>query len=334
MMYGVSLHGLAIRARNRRKRGMRKQSSAMGQANGFFAEMAKKGPRMAAFTMALMLLGCTPPPPPPARFLQQADRFHDGALSQAVTHDEEINAYLQDIGDRLARAAHDLHPERVNESFIGGVRCHLVDCDTINAFSAGGSHVYVTTALFQQCQSENEVAAAMAHAYAHLVNLDLESTKMLPDNTSPLSLVAWQYVTNRFSLAQERRADATGLEIYARAGWDPNRFGDLFDRMEGLTGGSVARDRDPLPIRAGAAMAKAAELHRPERVLPVADPRTFITLRDRADRYHEPPGPPTPVIFVRAMPNCILSADTPEQVRAQELLRPVAPAPIKALEPN
>jgi hypothetical protein len=222
----------------------------------------------------------------------------------------------------------------VNAAFIAQVHCHLVNSNTINAFTTGGTHVYVTTGLFQQCQSEEELTAAIAHAYAHLIDLDLESTAMKPNPGEPLTMVAWDYVTDRYTLAQEKRADSLALSIFAQAGYDPSRFANLFERMEALTGGNVAPDREPLPLRAANLQAAAMDVKRTSRIFPVADPKTFISLRDRAATYREPANLTVPLIFLRAFPNCILSADTPEQKEAQERLRPAAPPARAPIEPN
>ncbi len=152
-------------------------------------------------TLMLLLQGCQAPAPP-SKFLEQADRLHEQALGQTVLTDPELADYIQQVADRIANAAHDVAPEKVNAAFINRVRCQLVNCRTINCFSAGGVHVYVTNGLFQQCESEEQLAAAIAHAYAHLINLDLETTKLRPDGGGPLSMAVWQFVANRFTLAQ------------------------------------------------------------------------------------------------------------------------------------
>ena len=48
------------------------------------------------------------------------------------------------------------------------MKFHLVNSKTVNAFTTGGEHMYVYTALFQMCQSEDELAAVMSHEFAHV----------------------------------------------------------------------------------------------------------------------------------------------------------------------
>ena len=254
--------------------------------------------------------------------------------ASTVVVNTDLNDYVQQVADRVVQAAKLAAPGKVNPAFIDKVRCHLVSSNTINAFSTGGTHVYVTTGLFRQCQNEEELAGAIAHAYAHLIDLDLETTQMKPNPAEPLTMIAWDFVNNRFTLAQARRADALALSIFAQAGYDPGHFASLFEHMEGVTGGSVAPDREPLPARAADLQAAAAEVRRAPHVFPVADPKTFISLRDQAAAYQEPGTLTVPLIFLRAFPNCVLSDDTPEQKDAQARLKPVAPPPRQPIEPN
>ncbi|MDB5303540.1 MAG: hypothetical protein JWM97_1089 [Phycisphaerales bacterium] len=280
-----------------------------------------------------LLSGCQAPAPA-QQFVAQAQRLHDGALASTVVVDTDLNDYFQEIGDRVAAAAKTAAPSKANEAFLASVRCHLVISDTTNAFTTGGTHVYIYNGLFQACQSEEELAAAVAHAYAHLMSLDLEKTQMKPEPGRALPAVAWQFVINRSTLAQEQEADRLAMQLYAQGGWEPGKFAQLFERLEALTGGNVAPDRIALPLRAAALRSAAADAPKPaRRTFPVADPKTFISLRNRAAQMHEPTGESVPHVFLRAFPNCILSGDTLEQRAAQERLRP-PPPPIQKLEPS
>ncbi|MDB5332860.1 MAG: hypothetical protein JWP03_4011 [Phycisphaerales bacterium] len=287
------------------------------------------------FAILFPFLFCGCQAPAPARqFVAQAQHLHDGALVSTVAVDSDLNDYFQEIGNRVALAAKAAAPSKANEEFLASVRCHLVISDTANAFTTGGTHVYIYNGLFQACRNEEELAAAVAHAYAHLIDLDLEKSQMKPDPARPLPAVAWQFVINRSTLAQEQAADRLAIQLYSEAGWDPGKFAQLFERLEGLTGGNVAPDRTPLPLRAAAMRSAAGDVLKPvHRTFPVADPKTFIALRNRAAQMREPTGEAVPQLFLRAFPNCILSGDTPEQRAAQERLRP-PPPPIQKLEPS
>src|SRR5262245_47308983 len=109
--------------------------------------------------------------------ISQANQEHN-ALKPAVMNDEELSTYLQSIGDRIIVAATEVdgqhfrpkaHREEDNAWMFGqGMKFHFVNSKTLNAFTTGGEHMYIYNELFQKCRSEDELAAVMAHEYAHV----------------------------------------------------------------------------------------------------------------------------------------------------------------------
>src|SRR5205823_9531029 len=78
--------------------------------------------------------GCAGPAPA-AQFLQQADRLHDDALASAVSHDDFLNRYVQEVGRRIVRAAQAAVPQKAGNPVFGEIQFHLVTSDTVNAFT-------------------------------------------------------------------------------------------------------------------------------------------------------------------------------------------------------
>ena len=314
-------------------------------ATPVFAPRTRPALLMGVLFCALTGTGCAQGRAPAARFVEQADRLHDGALASTVTPDPDLADYVQDIGERLERAAREIAPDKVRGPFFQSMRFHLVDVPVINVFTTGGQHVYVYRGLFDFCQSEEELAAAMAHAYAHALNLDVEGTGMAPAEGADrsLRLVAWDFVVNRFDAQQEEESDKLAFRLYARAGWDPARFGFLFSRLSDRDGGggdaaAAAQDRLPLATRGALARGMTAGVPRNWRQEPVADPVTYAELRARAEslRYVSAAaeqGNNEALLYLVAFPNCILSEDAPAQRQAQELLRPAPPAEVN-VEPS
>lgn len=281
---------------------------------------------MAAISVFLLVFcsGCFGPAPA-AEYVLQAQRLHEGALASAVASDPDLRDYVQLVGQRLIDAAH------VRDPVLSRMKFHLVGCPVPNAFSTGGSHLYLTSGLFQVAQTEDELAAALAHAYAHAVNLDIEHVGMHPDPARPLRAIAWEFVVDRFKPSQERDADRLAFELYTRAGYDPAQFAALFDRLAQIPG-PQAPDHIPPAERAQAARSWARAVPRERRPLPVADPRTFATLRQRGAAL-APTGSAEAQTILLAFPNCLLSSDTPQQQAAQQQLRPPSP-PATKLEPS
>ena len=175
------------------------------------------------------------------------------------------------------------------------------------------------------------------------MNLDVEGTGIYPGpgDGRPLRLVAWDFVVNRFDAIQEEESDKLAFRLYARAGWDPARFGFLFSRLSDRDedgDGSTATAPDRLPLATRGALARGMTAGVPKKGRPVADPRTFRALRDRAGslRFVSPAaeqGKTEALLYLLAFPNCILSQDGPAQRQAQDKLRP-PPPPAVEVEPN
>lgn len=296
----------------------------------YFKLLHRVAPASLALALLCAVAGCASRAPGQA-FVAQAERLHEQALAPAITRDTDLNDYLQLVGERLKKAANA--EVRGKAQTFPDVRFHLVNNLVINAFSTGGPHVYVYNGLLQACASEEELAAAMAHAYAHAINLDVEETGQRPTGDLPLPLLMWQYVTNRFTPQQEQAADELAFRLYCRAGWDPAMFEFIFQKLSDLYP-ATAIDRRSLSDRTQFAQQHLADAKRDWRQLPVADARTFRALRDQANTLANDARPPVATdVFLLAFPNCILSADLPLQLAAQERLRPRPPA-TPPVEPN
>ena len=86
-----------------------------------------------------------------------------------------LTAFSQRKLIESARAAGDANAPKSHTKggdnawmFSDEMRFHFVNSKTLNAFTTGGNHMYIYTALFQQCESEDELAAVVAHEYAHV----------------------------------------------------------------------------------------------------------------------------------------------------------------------
>ena len=279
--------------------------------------------------------GCRGPRPARA-FVEQARRLHGDALVSAVTREPDLAEYVQFIGDRLVAGAREAAPEKARDPMFARMKFHVVDVNTVNVFTTGGEHVYVYAGLVEKCENEEELAAAMAHAVAHALNLDVQNLPIRPDprGRQTPDAVAWQFVLNRFTAQQEWAADKLAFAIYARAGYDPERFGNLYTRLDDEYVGPRSVDRAPLSIRSEAKNVSGVDVNRRWRRPPVADRRTFGEMREsaRAVAAAAPQGMAAEVLL-RALPNCVYPADLKEQLAAQEMIRP-APPPQTTIEPN
>jgi predicted Zn-dependent protease len=289
------------------------------------------------FCLALMFIGsmcagCRAPAPS-AEFVQQAQRLHDGVFVYAVAGDQDLHDYVQLLGKRLSDAAHEVDPNRTQDNLFSIMEYHTVVCPVPNVITTGGSHIYVFSGLIKACQNEDELAAGIAHAFAHAINLDLEHIDLRPDASRPLPLVGWDLATHRYTDAMEQAADRLAFEIYLKAGYDPRRFTGLFEHLADLYPRVQAPDRAPLRIRIQNVRTWGSPVAgTPNRIFPIADPITFESLRQKAEAINAEVIPPLTRAVLLAIPNCLLAGDTPDQEAARQQLKPVEP--VKRLEPS
>jgi predicted Zn-dependent protease len=200
------------------------------------------------------------------QIIGQANQFHSG-LEQAVIEDPQLAGYLQKVGDRVIAAAAELdrqgygpesaHKENNQWMFNGGMKFHFVNSPTLNAFTTGGNHMYIYTGLFQNADTEDELAAVMAHEFAHVYGrhvhkgMNRQMMSMAAAATAGaagyaaggknrettagaaagIAAMAGQFFGQSFTRGDENEADKIGFVFYTRAGWDPAKFDDFFQKM-------------------------------------------------------------------------------------------------------
>jgi predicted Zn-dependent protease len=255
----------------------------------------------------------------------QANQFHQN-LEPAVLKDAELNRYLQAVGDRIIAAAEELDKQgfgptshkKENASWMfakGGMQFHFVNSKTINAFTTGGNHMYIYTELFLKCDSEDELAAVMAHEFAHVyarhvqkgMNRQIvtmlgaagvgaagyaaggkEHGQQYASAGAGLAAMAGQYFGMSYTREDEDEADRLGFQFYVRAGWAPDHFADFFRKMIAMgmdTASAAASDHPTLKSRVEKTNQRvknlppdASKWQRP----PVAGPAEFRRLQQRA----------------------------------------------------
>ena len=201
--------------------------------------------------------------------------------------------------------------------FTKDMKFHLVNSKTVNAFTTGGNHMYVYEALFQMCQSEDELAAVMSHEFAHVYCRHVQSgtnrqTGMqvfaygaagagylyggkengssYADTAQKGAASVAQFAGLSFTRGDEAQADEWGFKFYAHAGWDPDHFQDFFQRM--ITAGydtksAMQSDHPTLASRVAAAKKEAAawDPAHPNgagRVPPIKDVAAFAAVKQQA----------------------------------------------------
>jgi len=173
-------------------------------------------------------------------------------LADYETYDDpDANAYLNRIGQALALASE--RPE-----LFGGYRFQILDSDEINGFATPSGLVFVTRGLLRLADSEDGVAAILAHEIQHVVHQHgLQSIRTSRITTALTSAaiagaqfatrdevrrltdvfddsindVAQTLTTTGYSRSSEDEADRGAVHLLKRVGYDPGALVRVLERM-------------------------------------------------------------------------------------------------------
>jgi len=144
---------------------------------------------------------------------------------------------VNEIVRRLGQAA---GPE------VGAIHANVNRDEQVNAFALPGGHVYVLSGLLQKIENVDELAGVLAHEIGHVArrhqirNLGRQigigtALSLILGNvdafTGTLVSGAAQLTALSFSREQEADADAYGVALMAKAGFDPRALGPFLARL-------------------------------------------------------------------------------------------------------
>jgi len=113
------------------------------------------------------------------------------------------------------------------------VQVGLMDDHHVNAANAGGGHFYVTIGLLEKA-NDDQLRAVMAHEIAHAdlghvakaqrlgagLTIGMVLLDQIIPGTRALTPIAGQLIQSSYGRKEEYQADAHGVEILQRAGYD------------------------------------------------------------------------------------------------------------------
>jgi predicted Zn-dependent protease len=145
-----------------------------------------------------------------------------------IVVDPALQAYVQEIGERLAAASH-------RSELI--YRFAVVDSPQVNAFALPGGYIYITRGLLAYLDSEAELAAVLGHELGHVTARHAVRQHSTATATGILgSILAAQVgvqgahdlanvigtaMVRGYGREHELEADRLGAEYLAQAGYDP-----------------------------------------------------------------------------------------------------------------
>lgn len=145
----------------------------------------------------------------------------------------ELQAYVNQLGRWIA-----LQSDRADIAWNFGV----LNAPTLNAFATPGGYIFITRGLLERMQSEAELAGVLAHEIAHVVQRHhlkaMKSAGAMSFGAEALTEVARSRTRNSALTAKvvesakevmargldkndEYEADRLGMQLAARAGYDP-----------------------------------------------------------------------------------------------------------------
>lgn len=155
-----------------------------------------------------------------------------------VYEDEELAAYLDSVGQRLA--AHTELPDL-------GYKFTILDSPVANAFAAPGGYVYVTRGLMALPVNEAQLAGVLGHELAHInarhtaqrVTLSVAQVELCKRlHCDPNGALLKRFGLRnevlhlrRFSREQEFEADKLAVRYLARAGYPPDAMVSLLNML-------------------------------------------------------------------------------------------------------
>ncbi|HMD03304.1 MAG TPA: M48 family metalloprotease [Candidatus Baltobacteraceae bacterium] len=151
--------------------------------------------------------------------------------------DPLLNAWVTGVGEKLwTEVARRDVPYNVK----------ILDSQEINSFTIGGGYIYINEATLDFVQSDDELAAVLAHETGHN---ERRHTVTLPAKAQALSLLfgiasifspfiyrfgqlAEAGLIAKQSRANELQADQYGLQLMARAGYDPDAMFNFMKHLD------------------------------------------------------------------------------------------------------
>ncbi|PIU53958.1 MAG: peptidase M48 [Deltaproteobacteria bacterium CG07_land_8_20_14_0_80_60_11] len=164
----------------------------------------------------------------------------------------KLTQYVNEVGETVARKSSRPNPFR-------GYHFAVLDTQEVNAFACPGGIIFITRGLIQTCNSEDQLAAVLAHEVGHVANKDginsisqarwtevwtamgKEAVTMYGGSVAAglVSLfegsiddVFKTIVVNGYSRQAEETADAAALTELTKAGYDPSAMVALLTALE------------------------------------------------------------------------------------------------------
>jgi predicted Zn-dependent protease len=207
----------------------------------------------------------------------------------AIVDDPLLNEYIRLLGSQLA--------SQVNDGDYA-FQFFMIDDRSVNAFAMPGGVIGVHTGLLLDTETESELAGVIAHEVSHVTQrhiaramydqqrssivsmataiasiLIAAGTDVSTEAASALSTAGQAAAIQRqinFTRENEYEADRLGMDVLARAGFDPNGMASFFEKLSRME--STSADVLPEMLRTHpTSSARISETRSRARLLPRID---------------------------------------------------------------
>jgi len=176
---------------------------------------------------------------------------------QPISTDADLNEPLKRVGTAIAKAADAWRAEQGEEPFQWEFHV-IADDKTVNAWCMPGGKIAFYTGIYPILVDENGMGIVMGHEVAHAMlrhGGERVSSQKFVTGGLAAAAIATRENENRgiimgvlgggatfgyllpYSRLHESEADMLGLQLAARAGYDPRAAIGVWERMAGLGGG-------------------------------------------------------------------------------------------------
>lgn len=173
---------------------------------------------------------------------------------ESLSKDKVMTNRINTVGVNIVKAVHKDLKERNQMSFLNGYQWEfsLIENDQLNAWCMPGGKVAFYTGIMPICKNDDGVAVVMGHEITHALaehSAQRMSQAMVAQGLQVAGNIAlsdskYKNVFNQlypvgakvgilaYSRSAEMEADAIGLRLMAKAGYDPREAPKFWERMQ------------------------------------------------------------------------------------------------------
>lgn len=212
-------------------------------------------------SVVLSLAACTSSPTGRSQLILFSDQqmsslgsqsFEQMKSKQKISTDKKTNEYVQCVTNAIL-------PNVPKQDGFSEWEVVVFDSDQVNAFALPGGKIGVYTGLLKVAENQHQLATVIGHEIAHvladhsnermsqtqLAHAGLQITNIAMNNSeykvatmAALGLGVQYGLLLPYGRTQESESDILGLELMAKAGFDPYQSVDLWKNMVKASGGN------------------------------------------------------------------------------------------------